>query len=128
MKDQIVNLQTFAGGSLAEQLNTELQKVIDNIADPNTDSGKARKLTCTITIKPSSKRSTAAVSIQTKSTLVPVMPSETTIMIDKDITTGRVLAAEIGNQVPGQIEMDLDIPPAMDKDATVIDLRKANKQ
>lgn len=125
MSEKLVNLETFANGSLAEQLNTELQRIIDNIADPNTDADKSRKLTMTITVKPSSKRATAAVVIQTKAALAPVIPSETTIMIDRDLRTGKVLAAEIGRQLPGQISMDLDIPPATEEGATVIDLRKS---
>lgn len=128
MGEMIVNLETFAGGSLAEKLNTELQNIIDNIADPNTDATKVRKLTLTISVKPTSKRSTAQVQIQTKSALAPVIPSETTIMIDRDLKTGKIMAAEIGNQVPGQMEMDLDVEEKTDPGATVIDLRKAKNE
>jgi len=128
MSDKLISLETFAGGSLAEQLNAELQNIVDNIADPNTDATKARKLTLTITLKPTSKRSTAQVQIQTKAALAPVTPSETTIMIDRDLTTGKIMAAEIGNQVPGQLEMELDADEKVEPGATLIDFRKAKNE
>ena len=130
MGNRIVNLDTFAGGTLAVKLNEELQNIIDNIADPNTDATKVRKLTLTIAIKPTAKRSTAQVQIQAKSALSPVIPSETTIVIDKDIKTGKIIAAEIGGQVQGQMEMelDIDVEEKQEPGATVIDLRKAKNE
>lgn len=118
----MVNLETFAGGALAEQINTELEKVITNIYDPNTDPGKTRKLTLTINFKPSKDRNFAAVSIQTKSTLSPVIPTETNIIIDKDLKTGNIMAAELRNQIAGQVEMTIE-EPAPQGDS-VIDLKK----
>lgn len=121
----LVNLETFAGGALAEQINSELEKVIENIYDPNTDQKKARKLTLTITFKPYNKRNGASVSIQAKSTLSPVIPTETNIMIDKDIKTGKVLASELGNQIAGQTEMNIEVEEKIpDGSDGVIDLRK----
>lgn len=128
MEKSIVNLNTFAGGSLAVKLNEELQSIIDNIADPNTDAAKVRKLTLTISIKPSVKRSTAQVQIQAKSALAPAIASETTIVIDKDIKTGKIVAAEIGNQIPGQMELDIDVEEKKTPGATVIDLRKVKNE
>ena len=43
MENRIVNLDTFAGGSLAEQINGEFQNIIDNIADPNTEAALRRQ-------------------------------------------------------------------------------------
>jgi hypothetical protein len=45
-----IDLNTFANGALAERANEELQKILENIADPNTDAKKKRKLTLTITL------------------------------------------------------------------------------
>ncbi|HHN8468142.1 hypothetical protein [Clostridioides difficile] len=39
----MIALEKFAGGVLKEKFNTELQKVLDNIADPNTDFKKNKK-------------------------------------------------------------------------------------
>lgn len=66
--------------------------------------------------------------VQAKSTLASVVPNETTIMIDKDIRTGQIVAAEIGNQIAGQVEMELDTEEKTESGATVIDLRKTKNE
>lgn len=120
--EKILNLEEFGGGALAEQINSELQKVINNIADPNTKATQMRKLNLTITFKPNESRNLSQVNISAKSTLATAVPFETNIFIDKDLKTGQVLASEIGNKLPGQVEMDLD----SSNNANVIDLKKAN--
>ncbi len=89
-----INIANLANGALAEQFDIELEKVLDNIADPNTDPKKARKITINITFKPSETRDFSAVSFQTKSALVPVRSVESRIILDKD-SSGNVHAAEI---------------------------------
>lgn len=39
-----INLEQFAGGKLSVQLNKALEKVTENIQDPNTDAQKVRKI------------------------------------------------------------------------------------
>lgn len=128
MPNNIINLNTFANGSLAEQMNNELQNIIDNIDDPNTNPTTARKLTVEIVIKPNQRRNGANVQINTKSKLAPIIPTETTIIIDRDIKSGRVMAAEIGKQVAGQIEMDLTEVDTPEGNPGVIDLKKIKEQ
>lgn len=122
-----INLNTFAGGALAEQLNNELQNVINNIYDPNTPATVARKLILEITLKPNQRRNGAQVQINAKSKLAPVIPVETSIMIDLD-GEGHVVAAEIGKQIAGQIEMDLSEVDTPSGAPNVIDLRKDKNQ
>ena len=43
-----IKLDDLQGGVLAEQVNYELQRVFDNIKDPNVDEGKPRQITITI--------------------------------------------------------------------------------
>lgn len=119
--EKMFNLEKLAGGALTEQINTEIDKVINNIYDPNTDAKKTRRVTINMTFKPNSNRTTATVSIEAKSALAPLMPTETSIMIDRDMSTGMVMAAEIRNQIAGQLEMEIEEPAS--KDANVIDLR-----
>jgi hypothetical protein len=104
------NLENFSGGQLSEQINTEIEKVVNNIYDPNTDPNKVRKVVATISFKPNKKRTGAAVVVDVKSTLAPSFPTETNIAIDRDFNTGMVLATEIGNQIVGQVEMDIEEP------------------
>lgn len=123
----MINLEEFAGGAFAEKINTEMERILKNINDPNTDAKKARKVTINITFKPNESRNLAQVSIETKTSLAPVIPTETNIIIDKDLKSGRVIAAEIGNQAAGQIKMDLGDESAP-TDGNIIDLKKTNSK
>lgn len=44
------NLEEFAGGKLSVQLNKALEKVTENIQDPNTDAQKVRKINVSISL------------------------------------------------------------------------------
>ena len=92
---------------MSEKFNQEFRKVIENIQDPNTDDKKARKITLTLTIAPTGHRSVGNMKIDAKSALVPALGVETTFSMGKDLETGEVQAVEIGNQVPGQLEMSI---------------------
>ena len=45
-------LEDFAGGAVAERIGSAIQRVYENIANPNMDTEKARKLTIELTFKP----------------------------------------------------------------------------
>lgn len=126
--ERMFDFEKFAGGSLMAKLNQEVNEVVENIYDPNTDAKKTRKLTLTLTFKPSENRNLASISIQAKASLQPAMPTTTNIMIDKDMNTGEVVASELKNKLPGQMEINTDDPeqPEVKNDANVIDLKKAN--
>lgn len=98
---QIIDLNTFAGGALAERTNIEIKKALENISDPNTDHKKARKVTVVITLKANEKRNLANVMIDTKSTLVPAVGVESELIIDLD-KDGSVTGAELKSGIPGQ--------------------------
>src|SRR5659263_103792 len=101
-----LNIANLARGAVVEQFDFELQKTLDNIMDLNTDTAKVRKITISVSIKPSKNRNTATVAVQTKSTLVPVSPLETNIMMDRD-STGHIVAEEFGmDQLSGQVDME----------------------
>ena len=46
-----INLEQFAGGKLSVQLNKALEKVTENIQDPNTDAQKVRKINVSISFR-----------------------------------------------------------------------------
>jgi len=64
-----VTLATLAEGAAVEQVNYLLEKAWENVMDPNTDPEADRKVTLTITIKPTEKRDAAAVEFQVTSKL-----------------------------------------------------------
>lgn len=100
-----ITLDNLGMGALKEQFGVELQKVLDNIADPNTDAKKARKITIDVTIKPNEKRNIATMTLQARSSLVPSGAIETDIYIDRD-KDGQVVAEELHGQVPGQTSIN----------------------
>lgn len=104
---KIIDLNGFAGGAVSEKFNNELQKVLENIADPNTDFKKARKVTLVVTLKANENRTLANVSVEAKSTIAPPQPIGTELLIDMD-KDGRVTGAELKSGIPGQMYVNDD--------------------
>lgn len=46
-----LNLSQLANGGIQEKINSELEKVLDNIMDPNTSPKEKRKLVITLTFR-----------------------------------------------------------------------------
>lgn len=111
---KIIDLSTFAEGGVSEKFNIEMQKVLENIQDPNTDATKARKITLTVTITPNGKRSLADVQVSTKSALVPMKEVASSIIMDYD-ASGKVTGAELKSGIPGQTFIDEEGDIASDK-------------
>ena len=104
---QKLNLAEMAQGAFMEQFHRELGQVLANIADPNTDPKKARKITLTMTLKPDENRDVVAVETQSKSSLVPAKPLSTRIVIDRE-KDGTVVGAELMSGQKGQMYIDTD--------------------
>ncbi|MCR6516302.1 MAG: replication terminator protein [Clostridium chrysemydis] len=105
--ENMINLETFADGALAEKMDFALKEVLGNISDPNTDYKKKRKLTLELTFVSGEDRELAEVSISAKTKLAPNKPIATKIVIGTD-GKGGVLASEYKKQVPGQSVMRVD--------------------
>ena len=95
-----MDLNSLCGGEFQGKLLMELEKVIQNINDPNTDAKKKRKLAVTFTFTPNKTRDAAQLDITWKPTLVSAEESSTTIMIGRE--GNQIIASEINNQIPGQ--------------------------
>lgn len=98
-----LTIANIARGALTEQFETELEKVLENIIDPNTDAKKSRKITISMEFKPNEQRNMAAIKCQAKSTTVPANTVETAIIIGKG--KEGVEAAELGQETYGQLEI-----------------------
>ncbi|GAA0856817.1 hypothetical protein GCM10008916_07960 [Clostridium nitritogenes] len=105
--ENMINLEKFAGGALAEKMNGALKEVLENIADPNTDYKLKRKLTLELTFESGEDRELAEVTILAKTKLAPNKPIATKLVIGTD-GKGGVLASEYKKQVPGQSVMRVD--------------------
>ena len=137
-----INLEQFAGGKLSVQLNKALEKITENVQDPNTDAQKVRKINVSISFRPNDERNFVATTVETKLSLAPELGATTALSMGRDLRTGEVQAVEIFNQIPGQMNVDDVIdqeedetPKAFDPDTgeiyepsnKVIDLRKAKQ-
>ena len=137
-----INLEQFAGGKLSVQLKKALEKITENIQDPNTDAQKVRKINVSISFRPNDERNFVATTVETKLSLAPELGATTALSMGRDLRTGEVEAVEIFNQIPGQMNVDDVIdqeedetPKAFDPDTgeiyepsnKVIDLRKAKQ-
>lgn len=99
-----LTMETLCGGGAVEAFHFEVQRALDNIADPNTEAKKLREVTLKIKIKPNEARNMAEIMVQTSSKLVPAAPLETSIIIDKD--GNKTVAAELyGGENPGQMTL-----------------------
>jgi hypothetical protein len=117
----MIDLADFAGGAVSERFNQELKKVLENIADPNTDPKKARTITVKVTLKADENRDIADVDISTSCTLVSAKPVATRIIMDRD-SKGNVVGAELKSGVKGQTYITENSEIA-DDTGKVIDLR-----
>lgn len=87
-----VTLDNLGFGAAAEMFQAELEKVIFNIADPNTKPDVKRGITLKLSVKPSKDRSMCAVEIHCDSKLAAVQPFETTMFVG--IEHGVAVASE----------------------------------
>ena len=71
MKEEInpLTLDNIGEGVAGELFQRELEKVLDNILDINTDPKKTRSITLKITIKPNEDRNLGNIFIDASSTL-----------------------------------------------------------
>lgn len=93
------NLQDFAGGAVAEQISAAIQRVYENIADPNTEAEKARKLAIELTFKPrKDDRTDVDVFTVVKTSLQPRAAITSRMIVEGD-GLGNVHAAEWSRDV-----------------------------
>lgn len=119
-----MKLDDLQGGVLSEKINCELEKIFENIKDPNTDQTKVRSLSISLKFKPNKNADMVEMIPTLKTTLQPVVTEPTTIIVDRDFNTGKIIAKEYNNQIKGQLSME-DIEESEGeetKNGNVIDL------
>ena len=98
---EIITLASLKGGAVVEMFDENLQKVIENIADPNTDPEKVRTITLKFKIKPDKSRSVASIDISSDCKLANFKPPQTMMQLVY-MPGGEVNASEIRQEVlPG---------------------------
>ena len=104
-QNQRDSIMSMARGAFEERVDYEMDKVIQNILDPNTKATAKRKITLTIELTPDDERRTIGVQVTAKSTLAATNPVATALYVTSD-GNGELVVAEMVPQVPGQINMD----------------------
>lgn len=102
--DQKSSLLQMAKGAIQERVDYEVTRVVDNLLDMNTEAKAKRKVTLNIVMTTDDDRRVVKVEASAKSTLAPVTPIGTSLVITAD-GNGEMMLAEIVPQVPGQISI-----------------------
>lgn len=98
------SLLQMAKGAIQERVDYEVTRVVDNLLDMNTEAKAKRKVTLNIVMTTDDDRRVVKVEASAKSTLAPVTPIGTSLVITAD-KNGEMMLAEIIPQVPGQLSM-----------------------
>lgn len=103
----LLSLKDVAGGALQEKVNAAMQRVLENMQDPNTPWKVKRNISIKIAFIQNEERDDAAVEVSVDTKLAPVSPVMTRMAIGMDLADGEVYAREYGKQVKGQMSLDL---------------------
>lgn len=106
-QNQRDSIMSMARGAFEERVDYEMDKVIQNILDPNTKATAKHKITLTIELTPDDERRTIGVSVTAKSTLAATNPVATALYVTSD-GNGELVVAEMVPQVPGQMNMAVE--------------------
>ena len=103
-----VSLEQMIGGALQEQFGKSFDRVIENLADPNTGFKEARKITIELKFTQNEGRDDVSCAITVKEKLAAQSPMNTAFMVGKNLKTGEMYAEEYGrhNHLKGQMSVD----------------------
>lgn len=93
----------MARGALMERADYELQKVIENIMDPNTPATKRRKLTVTLDFVPDDSRTMVKIATSVKSTLAVTTPISSVFSVQADENGVPTMRELLFADSPGQV-------------------------
>ena len=118
-------LTEIGRGAAVERFDLELQKVLDNIQDPNTDAKKARSVVLKFTITPDEDRGVGKYAIDAQAKLAPLKSHPGRVFLGID-GKGHGVASE---EHPTQAEIKEVMNPGLQDDGKVYKLGKeANAQ
>jgi hypothetical protein len=88
----VVTLTNLADGAALELFQSELDKALRNIADPNTDATASRKVTLEITFAPDENREMGEVRVKASSKLAGLKGAKTKVYFGRH--QGQLVATE----------------------------------
>lgn len=102
-----MDISTIKNGALMIRANMDLNKIIENIMDVNTDPKKSRKLTLTLEFKSNDDRTEIFCDMQSKASLQPIR-TVSTVFCPVDVY-GTVELHELKRgEIPGQTIIDAE--------------------
>ncbi|WP_117161319.1 replication terminator protein [Paraliobacillus sp. X-1268] len=101
-------LSRLANGAIQEKLDHELNKIFNNIHDPNTNAEDKRTVTIKLEFAPDDNRQTIKLNSTISVKLANVKDTSVTVITGKDLSNGRIEARELKSKVPGQTYFDDD--------------------
>lgn len=103
-----VSLEQIMGGGLQEQFSKSFDRVIENLADPNTGFKECRKITIELKFTQNEARDDVSCAVSVKEKLAAQSPMSTAFAVGKDLKTGKMYAEEYGrhNHLKGQVTVD----------------------
>ena len=104
MSRQIKQLDELMDGALTERFNREMEKVLCNVFDPNTDPKAKRRIQILIDIAPNERRDAAEFKVDVKSKVAPPVAIAQTVFLHMD-DKGNVVATEMTQESPGQMDI-----------------------
>lgn len=107
-------LSFMANGAIQEKLDCELEKIFNNIHDPNTEAKDKRSITIKLEFTPDDNRQTVKVNSNISIKLANVKDVSMTVLTGKDLSNGKIEAKELKSNVPGQTYFDEDLMPKTD--------------
>lgn len=102
----LLNLKDIAGGALYEKANDAMQRILENMQDPNTPYKAKRSITIKLGFVQNESRDNTAVDISVETKLAPASPVQTMMAIGKNLKNGEVYAEEYGKQIRGQLSFE----------------------
>lgn len=102
---ELLKLHEIAGGALQQKVNVAMNKILDNMQDPNTPWKNKRQINIKISFIQNEERDDTAVEVSVETKLAPVSPVVTRMSIGKDLLTGKNYASEYEKQVKGQMSL-----------------------
>jgi hypothetical protein len=89
-----VSLDRIGGGAAVEMFGEEMKRVLENIADPNTEAEEKRTLLIKVVIQPNETRDMGLTTIQVSSKVAPTRPHGTLIYMGRERKGGPLVAIE----------------------------------
>ena len=101
----IKSLSDLMDGGVEERFNQELERVWDNVCDPNTPAKTAREVTLKVKIVPNERTDSCDFKVSCTSKLAAKCELSQTVMLNFG-DDGSIIATERTNQLPGQLDIE----------------------